>query len=334
MSLDWGEMLQPVTEEPTTTLSLDGGNAPAFVNADAPPPPTPSPPPAPSSPPAPLSLATRHNFAPAAFAVGVVEACAMKHSASSCVAARELYGCTWNGASCIVDCGTFHSQVGCDTQPGVCAHNATTGACSYIVPPCAKYTSAAACTTTVADGGCIWFDGSCYAERHATAVCHSKTKEQCASASGNAGEMPCLWHVNNTFAIGGEVVYIGHETNVTSVERLPGECVVRRACGEFTKPESCGSRSPMCVYDHHSRTCARSRAYAEHHRLCATLGPQDHRTCPPDDEGAKTFCNFNFGGRGGFCQRCAGFDNATACNALPYATGRDRCSSKCLDTAL
>ena len=327
--IGWDEVLNPVVEEQETDLDSD---EPLSDLTLQPPPPAPAQPPSPYSPPAPLSLATRHSFSNAEFAVGVVEACAQKHTASGCSSIANVYGCTWTGTSCRVDCGTFESRVGCESQGDFCAYNSTgVGGCTYSPYRCSALTDAASCTTN--GGRCGWHGGACFEMREETERCAAKTKDECHASALNTTssghEVPCAWHVEHTIIIGGELTYTGAE-NVTNATELPGMCVVGFECASFATPSQCAGRSPMCVYDTSAGACVRTARVAENHHLCAPLAPIGHRLCPNSDDGHETFCNFALDGAG-FCQKCASFGVVDDCDHLTDPRGQARCKAKCFE---
>lgn len=327
--IGWDEVLNPVVEEQETNMD---GDEPLFELTLQPPPPAPARPPSPYSPPAPLSLATRHSYSNAEFAVGVVEACAQKHTASGCSSIANVYGCTWTGTSCRVDCGTFESRVGCESQGDFCAYNSTgVGGCTYSPYRCSALNDAASCTTN--GGRCGWHGGACFEMREETERCAAKTKDECHASALNTtsdgNEVPCAWHVEHTVIIGGELTYTGTE-NVTNATVLPGTCVVGFECASFATPSQCAGRSPMCVYDTSAGACVRTARVAESHHLCAPLAPIGHRLCPNSDDGHETFCNFALDGAG-FCQKCASLGVVDDCDHLTDPRGQARCKAKCFE---
>lgn len=332
LKVSWGEILEPVKEEPKTLLSLNSGGKTETVAS--PPPHSPPPPPRPPTPPSPLSLETRHDYTPTRFATLLANACAEKRAASACTAARDQYGCAWTGALCVVDCGTFQSPEGCAMQGDMCSFDAEKGACNYATYRCSRYKDAAMCTTAAAK--CEWNEGVCFDFDEATKACAAKPKATCQRKPGVsvAEEVPCMHHVPDTMYISGEVVYIGADTNITDAHTLNGTCIVDRDCGLFSnRPEACGTLAPKCVYDRAASKCVRSARVEQNHRLCGDRAPSGHKTCPKDpDSGTPTFCNFNFQ-NAGFCQRCRAFDSVHACQSLPSQRGRQRCASKCFPNA-
>ena len=332
LKVSWTEILEPEEEEPKTLLSLNSGERTETVAS--PPPHSPPPPPRPPTPPSPLSLETRHDYAPTRFATLLANACAAKRTASACTAVRDVYGCAWTGASCVVDCGTFQTLEGCATQGDMCAFDAEEGACNYATYGCSRYVDAATCTTAAAE--CEWNGGVCFNLDEAAEVCAAKPKAECQRKPGvNATEeVPCVYHIPDTMYISGEVVYIGADVNITDAHALNGTCVVDRECGLFThSPDACGALAPKCAYDRAANKCVRAARVEQNHRLCGDRAPSGHRTCPTDPYSeTPTFCNFNFQ-NAGFCQRCRAFDSVDACQSLPSERGRQRCASKCFPSA-
>lgn len=326
----WEDVLgAPGAEEPTTEVSVDGdppsddssASAPTEAPTEASTSDTSAPPP-----PVELSLATRHEFTISAFATGVIEKCAKHATAASCAFAREKYGCAWIDSNCIVDCGTFTSEVGCSKQGLVCAFNADTGRCVYPELNCAAYTTVQTCTQP----GCGWLDGQCYDERNAQAACaaHNTSAACTTNVTGSVG---CLWTVPDTIEMGSTSVYVGSNTSVTDVSTLRGHCLVRNRCGEFRTAAECETHAPMCAFNAASGECNRVSRVAENHALCSPRSTEsEYQTCAVNaTTGETNFCNMVFNGRAGFCQRCSSFPTNTSCNALPFASSRQRCVAKC-----
>ena len=273
-----------------------------------------------------VSLATRHSFSNAEFAVGVVEACSTHKTAVACTAKKDVYGCAWLDGMCRVGCGVFESKVGCATQGELCSYDVDGGGCSYTPSDCHAFNAAVACTTA-GSNKCGWLKDRCFDRNAVMQGCISRDEATCAVTNpADFEEIPCMWHTPKTLTIDGAVVYIGDEENFENTNRT-GLCITELPCAQHTSPDSCATQTPMCVYDYSLSACVHAATVQDSHRLCSTASDALN-TCPDASNGAKLFCNFNFE-HSGYCQRCSTMSTVDDCLQLVDETGQERCVAKC-----
>ena len=273
-----------------------------------------------------VSLATRHSFSNAEFAIGVVEACATHTTALACTGQKDVYGCAWLDGACRVGCDVFESKIGCVTQGDLCSYDVDGGGCSYTPSDCDSFNAAVACTTA-GSSKCGWLKDRCFDRNTVMRGCVLRDKATCEVTNpDDHEEIPCMWHTPRTLSINGVVEYIGDEENFENTNRT-GICVTELPCAQHTNPDACATQAPMCVYDYASSACVHTKTIQDSYRVCSTASDALN-TCPDANNGAKLFCNFNFE-HSGYCQRCSTMTTVDACLELVVEAGQQRCVSKC-----
>jgi len=273
-----------------------------------------------------VSLATRHSFSNAEFAIGVVEACATHTTALACTGQKDVYGCAWLDGACRVGCDVFESKIGCVTQGDLCSYDVDGGGCSYTPSDCDSFNAAVACTTA-GSSKCGWLKDKCFDRNTVMRGCVLRDKATCEVTNpDDHEEIPCMWHTPRTLSINGVVEYIGDEENFENTNRT-GICVTELPCAQHTNPDACATQAPMCVYDYASSACVHTKTIQDSYRVCSTASDALN-TCPDANNGAKLFCNFNFE-HSGYCQRCTTMTTVDACLELVVEAGQQRCISKC-----
>jgi len=273
-----------------------------------------------------VSLATRHSFSNAEFAIGVVEACATHTTALACTGQKDVYGCAWLDGACRVGCDVFESKIGCVTQGDLCSYDVDGGGCSYTPSDCDSFNAAVACTTA-GSSKCGWLKDRCFDRNTVMRGCVLRDEATCETTNpDDHEEIPCMWHTPRTLSINGVVEYIGDEENFENTNRT-GICVTELPCAQHTNPDACATQAPMCVYDYASSACVHTKTIQDSYRVCSTASDALN-TCPDANNGAKLFCNFNFE-HSGYCQRCSTMTTVDACLELVVEAGQQRCVSKC-----